>query len=156
MELQPHPSSVPLSAPLACNADRTLRNRTFCSRRGRATVNPNPLFLASQEYPQQLNWCDTERNVTSSASSWWMPEVQKSCVMWIPPAMPHAWRKLYSHIKNANEKRLVFPQALFLPQTSVFSHFSHHNKILQGRQRWQLSPQGTSVCHWMAIYLKVQ
>lgn len=46
---------VTLTAPLACTAGRTFRRRTFCSRRRRATASPNPLFVASQQYPQQLN-----------------------------------------------------------------------------------------------------
>lgn len=55
MELRCHPSSVTFTAPLARTADRTFRSRTFCSRRGRAAASPNPLFVASQQYPQQLN-----------------------------------------------------------------------------------------------------
>lgn len=53
-----HAASVPLffknsHCSLACTADRTFR--TFRSRKGRATARPNPLFVASQQYPQQLN-----------------------------------------------------------------------------------------------------
>lgn len=84
-----------------------------------------------------------------------MPEVHKSCCDVDTPGNAICMKQMkYTHLKY--RKRLGFWQVLFLPQTSVFSHFSHHNKILQERQRWEPSPQGTSVRQWMAIYLRVQ
>lgn len=154
MELQHHPSSATLSAPLACNADRIFRSRTFCSRRGRATVSPNPLFLASQEYPQQLNvmWyrkeCDFKCQQLVNA---WGAKILLSCGY---PQQCHMHEANEIHTSEIRTEKGWFLASV--SSASDFRHFSQHNKILRGSQRWQQSPQGTSVSHWMAIYLKGQ
>lgn len=154
MELQHHPSSATLSAPLACNADRIFRSRTFCSRRGRATVSPNPLFLASQEYPQQLNvmWyrkeCDFKCQQLVNA---WGAKILLSCGY---PQQCHMHEANEIHTSEIRTEKGWFLASV--SSASDFRHFSQHNKILWGSQRWQQSPQATSVSHWMAIYLKGQ
>lgn len=103
-ELQPHPSSVILSAPLACNADRTFRRRTFCSRRGRATVSPKS-FVFGIARVSTATKCDVIQK-----GMWLQVPAAGEClrcknpvVMWIPPAMPYAWSKWNTHISNTEE-----------------------------------------------------
>lgn len=110
-------------------------------------------------------WSGTERNVTSSASRWWMTEEQKSCCHANTPSNGICMRQIkYTHLtyaqkkKKKKEKKIAFGKFHFCLRIC----FSHHSKTLwwteKAKDRWpqQQSPHGTSIGHWLDVRLKRQ
>lgn len=83
-----------------------------------------------------------------------MPEVQKSCCHVATPSNAICMKQMkYTPLKYA-QKKVGFWQVSVLPQT--FVTLVSTTKYFEGAKDGNKVPQGTSVSHWMAIYLKGQ
>lgn len=159
-ELQYHPSRAAIIAPLACTAGTTLRSRTFCSRRGRSTASFNPLFVASQQYPEQLNviWYRKECDFKcQQMMNDWGAKILLSC------KYPQQWHmheadEIHTsdmHRKKKKEKRLLLESFISASEyvlVTTAKHFYGQRKTKIGDSNSNRVPKAPpSVTDWIFV-----